>query len=686
MKNTIMTLSILILPLHAFSQSENELMLDQQKANDEKTLEMQKDFTKFQRESYAKELERLETNKKKLSDLESYEQNYASARIQAIAEISESLDSLSVFKKLGSKASFLKCLRLSLDQEDKLDYDHCMGIHNPKLSDEELNLAKKWKSATGVSIAESRTKRESIPPLIKSSESTLVTLKDNVTSSENREIILASQIKILDNVKKEYALLPANKKFTDCDASTPDINLEEKVPFEGATFDGAFHNVPRDNQDGLGTCYANAAKNLLVGFSQGKDVASFLDIALAFKESSGSLANSGLNGGSSCIALEALNKKGYCPQEFSPIETGERNHAAESLFNTDPNSYLATNVTLLREFLSGLGNFQSSDSAFKDELLQKSQEIVQRLKSDPSISIPLPIVRNNIPSDWKINETYELNKAKLLPLTQKEFFNDYKKAYKDFYPVYMKAVLEGKGFDEIFNLYSTSMKPFFTKYDLFDAISEFKRTYELDTEADFKDKNLPKKLRASIDFLKDITNRKNESDDEFTQFCSNSGQDSMAFLSALTPLVEKLRQNKLNEENLFDKEGKFRSASELMQLTVAPACLNPDNRKPLTPYSCNNGYDTITKINASPKPRNEKIMMLREKVVLSLIQGYPLGNSFATGPSSAHINTIVGLRFNKTSGQCEYRIRESQTGTSSWLPEGPIFDKINALTEVRREK
>lgn len=686
MKNTILILLILTISLTAYSQSEELIELDKEKASHEKQLSDLKTYIKKDIERVNQDQAKIDAKKAELAKLDDYEKNFGPSRVQALTEITENLKSMSIFQKMGSKASFYKCLRSSLEDHNKLAYDSCYNSIQPKLNDEEKAQATNWKITTGLSFNEIKARRESLPHEIKILESALVTSKANAKYWEAREQVLNYSLKAIDIKRKELSLIPGNAKFNNCDANTPEINLEEKVPYEGAAFSGAFHNVPRDNQDGLGTCYANAAKNLLVGISGGKDVASFLDVALAYKEAQGGLETSGLDAGLSCTALAALKKKGYCPQEYAPMETGERNHAGESLFNTDATTYLATNVTILREFLGGLSNFEKSSDLVKEDVLKRSEEIVQRLKNDPSIHLPLPIVRRDIPAEWKINETYHTKKASLLPLTEKEFAAEYKKSYKAFYPVYIKAVLEGKSLEQVFDLYKATMDPFFTKYNLHSVLPEYKRIYKIDAENDFKDPKLAKKLRASIDFLKDIMNKKNDSDDEFIVFCSNSGNESMKFLGALQPLIEKLRQDKLNEENLFDKDGKFRSAQDLMQLTVAPACINAENRKDLPNFSCHDGYDTIHKIKKSNKTHEQKIRMMREKVVLSLVQGYPVGNSYPTSANSGHINTIVGIRFNKQSGSCEYRIRESQTGTSSWLLEGPIFEKINALTEVRKDK
>src|SRR5690606_12539765 len=116
----------------------------------------------------------------------------------------------------------------------------------------------------------------------------------------------------------------------------------------------------------------------------------------------------------------------------------------------------------------------------------------------------------------------------------------------------------------------------------------------------------------------------------------------------------------------------------------APACINSENRKKLPAFSCESEYGAITKIKASSKPYAEKVKDLRERVVLSLMQGYPVGNTFPTGGNQNHINTIVGIRFDKSTGQCEYLIRESQNGRTAWLLERPIFDRMSAITEIRK--
>jgi hypothetical protein len=231
------------------------------------------------------------------------------------------------------------------------------------------------------------------------------------------------------------------------------------------------------------------------------------------------------------------------------------------------------------------------------------------------------------------------------------------------------------------------MAPFFEKYNLADSLPAFEANFKLNAEYDYKDKDLKKNIKASVDFLKKALNKKDATDADFYQFCSGSGSEFLRFMTAFQPLAEKLRTDKVNEEMLFDKNGELKTdAYELMQLTIAPSCLSKENRKALPAFTCDSGYDAINLIKKAGRPIEDQKRMLREKIVANLVQGYPLGNEHPSDGGGFHINTIVGIRFNPETKSCEFRIRESQTGTSGWHNENEIFKRIMALTEVRRKK
>lgn len=681
MKIHILILLLITTFSQALAQQSAEQELEQQDRSLKKQLEGQKVYSKAAEDKIQSNLQKLQLKKDHLTRIHNYEKNFEQERAKTLAELSEILSARNTRRK---KAAYYKCLIDSLTTEKVIKDAECMSSHKVKLKAAEKNKIQEMKERVSLSPAEINNFKISLPAQINELEIEVTTSRANHKFSLDREEMLKLSIQNVEIKRSEVPLITKNAHFTNCNESTPVINLEEKEPYPGADFAGPFYGIPRDNQDGLGTCYANAAKNLLIGISRGEDNASFLDLALLYKDSSGGLSRDGLDGGSSCHTLAQVKEHGYCPQKYSALETGERSLAGEGLFQTDPHSYLASNINILKKFLQGLEEFKSGKSPVKDEILMKSRDIVEKIKANPDIQLPLPVARFPIPEDWKLKEAYYQNKSSINK-TEEEFIEEYHSAYQKFSPLYVKALLEGKSLNEIFEVYKDTLAPFFNKYKLSKVLPEYKRVFLIDANRDYKDSRFKKKLRASLDFLKEVMDKQNESDDEFIEYCAHASTD-LKFLASLNPLIEKLRSKKLNSDLLFDQKGKFKSPSELMQLTVAPSCLNKNNRKDTKPFTCQNGYDTVNHIKSSKVSTQEKKKMLREKVVLSLVQGYPLGNSFPTGANVAHINTIVGLRFNPESKKCEYRIRESQTGTSDWHDEGKIFEKMSALTEVRRQK
>lgn len=679
----LLIFSFSVSPLWSQSQLESELLKEKQKI--EENIKTYREYERRNYDALEEGKKKFEASQKKLQQLQEYEVKFADSRAFAIARLHQKHSDLSVFKKVGAVGKFYKCLKDSLEEKQFLNRDYCESRYRPKLSPQEKEEVLEWDESTGMTLEQAQAQKKTIPEEIKRHQESLSILEKNYKNSQDQIQYLKDNLKINDMKIAESKLIPANQHFLNCDSGTPEINLENDTPYQNAKFKGPFSGVPRDNQDGLGTCYANTAKNLLVGLSGGNDVASFLDLALQYKSSTGGLSNDGLDAGNSCTTLNSAKANGYCPQGFSPLETGERNHVGEGLFKLGPYEYLATNVNLIREFLTGLSEFEKSESPVSQEIMGKASHIISTLKANPDIILPLPIVRNNIPEEWKLKEAHGLkNLESTIPY--EKFLEEHREAYKQFYPVYIKAVIEGKNLDQIFELYRTNMSGFIAKYNLANSLDEFKRVFKLRARNDFEDPGLKKKFTASINFLKDIMNKNGVSDENFYEFCSSTGSDSLKFLSSMQPLIEKIRQDKVNEDKLFDKNGKLKSAAELMQMTVAPSCVNKENRKALPPFTCDNGYNTISRIKSSGKQKPDQIKMFRERVVLSLVQGYPLGNSYPTSAGSGHINTIVGLRFNPQSQTCEYLIRESQNGKSEWHREEGIFDKIQGLTEVRRVK
>lgn len=472
--------------------------------------------------------------------------------------------------------------------------------------------------------------------------------------------------------------LSPDERYLNCDANTPEVSLEEKVPYPGANFAGPFFGVPRDNQDGLGTCYANAAKNLLVSASQGQDVASYLDIAVTHQVSGG-FGKYNINGGESCDALKRLNAKGYCPQSNAPMEMGEKNSYAPG--SNRSISDQGTRVELLQKFLSGRTILEKGNNEFSGQVLKQSKVIAQYLKLHANVKIPMAIVRHPIPASWKLQEFQAVYGRQNPGVNKDQVMNDYRQAYQKFYPDYIRAVVAGNSRDQIFDIFTSKMSAFISKYNLASEMKGWKMSFMGASEQDATDPKLKTSIAESLAFMKLISGKADQSDIEFFKFCESVQADSLEFLADFQPLIKHLDESEVATDELFDKDGKFKAPGDMMQLLVAPACLHPENRKKFSsPIHCETGRQTIYEIKASALSLPQQIKQLRGKVISNLLQGYAMGNTF-----NRHINTIVGLRFNKEQNRCEYKIRESQDGTSTWQPETQIFGTIEALTEVRRQ-
>lgn len=678
MKILILLILFTNLPLWAQTEDlevERKALAEQKKKNEE--------WEKSTIKRYEDSVATLKKNNELLADLELVEKNRKANSERVMNEINAKIDSFSTAQKLVSRrASFYRCIRGNVKDFGVSQIPRCKSLHSVKLEADEEAQLNSWNAVVGMTSQEVKTKKDGLEWDNKLKTSTRDDTKKQIGYIKDMKDRFSDQERVFKAKEEDAILIQKNQKYLNCDANTPDISLEEQVPYPGATFKGPFVGVPRDHQDGLGTCYANAAKNLLVGASQGQDVASFLDIALAYKGSAG-VVSSGLDAGESCSALISLNKKGYCPQKNAPMEIGEKNLSGSGLFQGTSGSVYdqAIVVKLLQKFLAGKEILEKGDKDFSEQVLKQSKAIVHNMKLRPNLKIPMPIVRFAIPSSWKLAELHAIKFAKNPTLSFDQFNSEYQTAYRQFYPAYVRGVIEGKSRDEIFETFKTKMSPFIEKYQISSEMKYWKAIFMEDTNIDAKSPTLKKDLADSVDFMKVMSGTTGKSNEEFLKFCEETQGDSLQFLTTLQPLIKHLNEIKANTDDLYDADGKFRDPAELMQLVVAPTCLHGDNRKKFSsPISCENGYQFISQIKSSNAPYAEKVKQLRGKVIASLIQGYPLGNTFAR-----HINTIVGMRFNKEQGRCEYKIRESQNASSTWQSEAQLYDVMSSLTEVRRK-
>jgi hypothetical protein len=631
-----------------------------------------------------KTAEDIKTSQDETARLVNLSINHSKYLKQVTEEAEESLRRLPALKRIASKkATFYRCVKESLAKRASAGIPLCRTHHSAKFTEEEEQKLKEWKDIASLTPGEIKVKQSQVQSELVANGSKLVQAQKNLKNGDLAKERIEAKENVLKQKEFDREVIKANAAVVNCDANTPEVSLEEKVPYPGAKFQGPFFGVPRDNQDGLGTCYANAAKNLLVGVSDGESIASFLDLALIYKDEMGGVSGSGLSGGFTCTVLNKVNEKGFCPQSLAPFETGDKNLYAEGLMGEGNGTIWdqAALVGLVQRFLVGEEKFRKGKGAVSEEVLGRAKFIIDTIKTKPNLKLPLPVARFDIPGMWKVKEAYFWHVKKNYDVTEEKFIADYKAEYQKFYPLYIKGVMEGKSADQLFSLFKQNMKGLIGTYRLDSQLETWRLSYLNDVSDDFKDPNLQKNIGESIDFLKQISGQEKTSNDNFFAFCGDQTEGMTDFLTNLQSLVKHLDAKKIDSDALFDKTGKFKTPTDLMQLVVAPACLNSDQRKKLkSKIHCNDGYETIRDIKSSNMSIQDQKRALREKVVASLVQGIPLGNTF-----DHHINTIVGMRFDPASKQCEFKIRESQTGSSSWQNETRIFNEIEALTEVRKK-
>lgn len=583
---------------------------------------------------------------------------------------------------ISRKSKFYKCVKEQIETSKNVIVEECLKLHPANLTDKEketLDHLSPMVKKTGQQLEDEvfQIKRK-----IAGNEIALNNLQIKIVTRERTLKAEKDLLKEVDFKLKDYKFLKSQPSFLACDSTTPEIDLEAPVIYKDSSINGPFYNVPRDNQDGLGTCYANTAKNLLVGLSGGKDISSFLDLALLYKNKNGQRNESDLDGGVSCEVLNEAREKGYCPQQFSPAETGLYNPAYGSLLASDTNSFgqQVSTLTTLKDFFQAKNDLAKSLDPISTGIIADSKNIIEEFKNNTSVKIPLPEMILPFPK-YKVEEMFfhSLDKKQYV-INEASFMKEYDQNEKKFEKFLMNSIINGKTGENVNAGYLEIMTPFFNKYGLqakfLEAFPSFKPGSETWSSPDLKND-----LVNSLRFLKKITHHESSSDNEFLIGCLDSILPSFEYLNEIKNLANYIKYHNIETDKLFKEDGKARDSYEVLQLAIAPNCLNPNNRKKIdTDFIC--GEEGFS------EEGEEKNLAVRTKLLSNLLQGKPVGNTFdytSAFSSGRHINTIVGMRYNAETGNCEYKIRESQTGESNWHEENIIAKKMLTLTSVRTQ-
>lgn len=515
-------------------------------------------------------------------------------------------------------------------------------------------------------------------------------LYNEMTGLNTKQDELGPKIKKETKIVEKLQFENKYSEFLSCSEQTPVIDLEQEQVSQKIKVKGAFHNVPFDNQNGLGTCYANTGRNLLIGLTQGEVDPSFLDMALQYKTTDDGGSPTTLDAGHTCTAIRKVEENGYCPKKFSPIETGDDTYKANGIFGEENSIFTQSRLLgLMENFLNAKLGLDSASDSLSQKFLDKTKVMIELIKMNPEIQLPLPKVRNfPIKDDNQLRSIYIWSYEKNLPegakaISEQDFMNEYQDTFSKFNLKYTQALRDGATPKMLRAVFDRSFNNFFAKYNMHERMNDvyygplFKEFFEKNSSQE----DYFKSVEATLGFYEIIMDKKldeRQMREIFDSACNSQSSKHSSFLENLKNLADIIMMND-TDKSLFDEKGKLLSNKEILQMMTTPNCLNQDNRKKI-PFKV-----SCERINKTVNNQSKDNKTLRLEVLKSLVQGIPVGNTYPTGPLTAHINTIVGFRCNPKSNMYEYKIRESSGGYSQWKTEKNIFDKLSTLTIVRKE-
>lgn len=472
-----------------------------------------------------------------------------------------------------------------------------------------------------------------------------------------------------------------NASFYSCSATTPTINLEDDFIYAGSSIPGAFKSIPVSNQDGLGTCYANATQNVILGMTGGKINPSFLDLALQHKKNNGD--DLSLESGDICSVLDAIEEVGVCDYKYSPLETGERDGLAEILGDPDTKGLeqQANLVKLIQVFLGNKKTLDKSDFFHSERVSEMTYKIKELLRKYPQASYPDLATGNDIFGPYQQKAivrgasvgTKEAKDKLVLDIRDA----NYKMSVQYFK---MMKQVPTPSVAELKQVWINGLRPLEDKYG---SSSYFKENIYQFLDQKIKDhlKN-KKQMIAMFDQTQLLAQElKQESvffsiDDSLNSTCVVPIQNARDYLAGLTDLFSYLWKKNPHEIEAIFRGHALKDPFDILQMSTTPRCAQAENRQKLsfTP-KC------INIVLTAKAPLEQKLVELRDNVVTKLLQGIPVGNNHVAALGD-HVNTIVGYRFNPEKKGCEYLVRESQIGKSLWVSDNEIARVLTDLTIV----
>ena len=464
-------------------------------------------------------------------------------------------------------------------------------------------------------------------------------------------------IKTLDNMEE----ISKNSIYHSCHANMPTIDLENKYISQTDNKLGVFYNVPQENQGALGTCYANTAKNLLFGVSKGAHNANYLDLAIQYKDSTDELSKEDLEGGFVCHVLKVAKERGYCKQRTNEFD--RKKHAK---------------IVSTLGILFGLKKQVRELNSLQNSILLKvsDQQIIGAIQRNDILDYPLSILTAQLFLTYQNNDIYNNSSILKEKFSNFEKYNDYlTKKEQDFKYTFLKNIHNKN--ESVMN-YSDylvhELKKIFDSFNMQIPNTYLKRANT--RFASFNSQDFITKTKKSIDYLLSVS-----------AISDLSSYDQISLLSEYLGNISNLsRQMKFIDFDvnlLFNKDGNIKHQKESLQLVTAPECLENASRTDIQQdFFCATDLNFKTEVEQvfkNEEVKKENIYELR--ILANLLRGIPLGNTHRQGYGS-HINTIVGIRFNKQKNQCELKLRDSQNDQSTWKNAKQVLESSYAISEI----
>lgn len=424
----------------------------------------------------------------------------------------------------------------------------------------------------------------------------------------------------------------ARAKKLDCNPNTY-IDLDETTLKE----------FRPTSQGSTNTCYAHALSAVL-----GSHLESFVnpyDLAVHYKASNHSQDRSfTLGWGNACQAFEAIKEIGVCVDSHEEMNAGHTHQLSE----------------LLSGFYSSL--LETKESEFDKIFLKRNaRSIIQSLKNDINLKLPFPV------NTYAFNVNQLVSYAGLSEEEEVKVGEEMWKVYDQYRLKFYKDVLGNKTGHEVAEGFYQHHKKYF---DLYPGISN-------------KKDEIFKQIIDNVNSYRNSDKKRNEIASSlnfyFTQLGFHSAEEfscidkSINVLSSVTKFIDFNHEiNTIVNEIL---ENDQLSQADLYSSFLTPNCINKMNRLPVSDLECR-GVE-FKQMGSVKLSQEQQKVIFQSSVLEELKKGRALFYSIPR-----HAMSIVGIRYDKSKQMCEYKIRDSATGSSSWKPEVQVIDDASFLGTI----